>query len=137
MNKQKIALGFAILELLSALPWYGVYTSPIAFYGSSGYWSALSLGTNLLAIFFLLLPILAVVGLLSGWRTAFLWMGLYPVVAFLFGVVPIPFATHLYSSDKMLNTYLIGAIDILAVLITCWLYWSSRKRSNNFFEPIP
>jgi hypothetical protein len=134
MTKERVAFGLAVLELFSALPLYGIYTSPIRFYGADNFWSLISLAGNGLSVLFLLFPVLAVIGFMRRWRTRFLWLGLYPVVAFLFGVVPIPFATHLYTADKMLNTYFIAAIDILWVGIVAWLYWSI-KRSNNTLQP--
>ena len=129
MTTRNVAILLAILELLSALPLYSIYTSPIRFYGLVGYWSAPSLAGNILAVLFLLIPALAVIGQLRKWKTAFIWLGLYPFVAFMFGVVPIPFATHLYTADKALNTYFIAGVDILWVGITVWLYWLI-KRSN-------
>ena len=133
MTKERIAFGLAVLELLSALPLYGIYTSPFRLYGADGFWSVISIVGSGLSILFPLLPFLAVIAFMR-WRTRFLWLGLYPVVAFLFGVVPIPFATHLYTADKMINTYFIAAIDVLWIGIVAWLYWSI-KRSNNTLQP--
>ena len=127
----RIALALAILELLSAVPLYGIYTMPVAFFNTEGYWRPLTVGLNVLGVFFLLLPILAVLGLLRGWRSSFLWMGLFPVAAWVFGAVPIPFAKQLfYTADVVFNSYLITAIDGLAIAITYILYRSILTRSN-------
>ena len=134
MNIKRIAIIFAAIELVTALTKYGIYTMPIRFYGMEGYWSLPSLGTNLLGILFLALPITAIISLLKGKNIGFLWMGLFPIVAFVFGVVPIPFANYLYSSNVNINTVFIAIINILAVTISLWLYRSMKVRSNKKFN---
>lgn len=135
MDKKKIALVIAILELLSALPFYGIYTMVIRFYGATNYWTPLLIGTSLLGLAFLVLPLLAVIGLWKDWRSSYLWMGLYPVVAFLFGVVPVPFANYLYTDNSALNTVFIGIANLCVVILAIWLFLQTRASSNNSLRP--
>ena len=130
MERAKIPFYFSCLVLVAALLRWPTYTFPFRTLGSEYFWSMEILAGNVLGILFLLLPILAFVGFLRHWRSAYVWLGLSPVVFFLFGSVPIPLAGYFYSNNQELNTIIIAAVDIAAVLAVVWLYRSAKTRSN-------
>ena len=134
MNNILIAKSIATLELASALPLYGIYSAPIRFYGADNYWTLLSLGSNLLGLCFIVLPLFAVIGIYRGWRVSYACMGLYPIVAFMLGATPVPFLTHLYTNDLLLNTVFIGIINALALSAVIWLFILSKRHSNNLLN---
>jgi len=130
MDIKRISMILAALELITAVSIYQIYTLPFRIYGGDNYWSLPILGTNILSLLFLLIPILAFILILKNKAVGFLFLGLFPVVAYIFGVIPIPFANYLYTSNPELNTIFITIIDIMAIILALWLYLSIKKRSN-------
>ena len=130
MNKKRIAQLIAIGQVLVALPLYGIYTAPIRFFGAIGYWDPMNILTNVLSVVFVALPLLALHGVSKDRRYGYWSLGLFPVVAFVFGVTAIPFVKYLYGSDVMLNTVFIVATNVVVTFATIWLYRSGGLRSN-------
>ena len=100
MDKSKIAFYFSGLVLVAALLRWPTYTFPFRTLGTDNFWTLEIIMSNALSLAFLFLPVFAFLGFLRHWRSAYICLGLSPVVFFLFGSVPIPFAGYLYSSKK-------------------------------------
>lgn len=130
MKQKQIAQLVAFGEVLTALPLYGIYTAPFRFFGAIGYWVPMNILTNVLSIVFVVLPLLAMYGVSKNKGYGYLSLGLFPVVAFVFGVTAIPFVRYLYGSNVMLNTVFIALINIVVIAAAMWLYRSGGLRSN-------
>lgn len=124
MDYRKIALIFMLVELVTALTKYGVYTWPFKMLFGDAYvdWSAVQILVTTNQIMFLLLPFMAVVLFLKKSKFAYLYAALFPLSAFIFGIVPIPFANYLYSSNVHINSIFIAIVDLGAVYLVWWLY---------------
>jgi len=127
---KRIAQIVAIGELIVAVPLFGVYTAPFRFIGAVGYWAPEAILTNILSIVFVVLPFVALYGVSKGWIIGYWAMGVFPIVAFAFGITAIPFVKYLYGSDVMVNSYIIGGANIVVVLSAVWLYKAGGLRSN-------
>jgi len=130
MNLYRIAIIIGTLELVAAIPLYGIYTAPIRFYGAIGYWEPMAVLTNILSLVFVLLPFAAVFALIKRKPVGYLWLALFPIVAFVFGVTAIPFVKYLYGTDIQFNTMIIGVINTLVVISVAWVFFANKKRSN-------
>jgi hypothetical protein len=130
MKKKRISQLIALGEVIVALPLYGIYTAPVRFFGAIGYWAPMNILTNVLSVVFLVLPLLALYGISKDRSYGYWSLGLFPVVAFVFGVTAIPFVKYLYGSDVMLNTVFIVLINVLVTAAAIWLYYSGGLRSN-------
>ena len=131
MDKSRAPFYCSCLVLVAALLRWPTWTFPFRSLGADNYWSIDVLATNILTFSFVVFPILAFIGFLRGWRFSYLWLGLSPLVFFLFGSVPIPFAGYFYGENHEFNTAFIATINIVAVLAVIWLYRSEKARSNN------
>ncbi len=58
---------------------------------------------------------------------AYLWLAISPIIFFLFGSTPIPFANYLYSDHQLTNTVVIGIVDAGMVVLAIWLYQLNKK----------
>lgn len=134
MDTRRLTIGLSLLEIVTALSYPAIYSLPFRTFGSMGYWAAVSLATHALALLFLLVPILGLAGAVRGSRIAFLALGLWPVIAFSFGVIPLPFGHFLYTNDPAINTVIIGVVDVLALAAAIWLFLAGRPRSNSTVE---
>lgn len=130
MRKKRIAQLIALGEVIVALPLYGIYTAPIRLFGATGYWAPMNLFTNALGVVFLVLPLLALYGVSKARNYGYWCLGLFPVVASVFGVTAIPFVKYLYGSDVTLNTVFIVLINVLVTAAAVWLYHSGGLGSN-------
>ncbi|MCU7807309.1 MAG: hypothetical protein KZQ73_05495 [Candidatus Thiodiazotropha sp. (ex Semelilucina semeliformis)] len=137
MNKKRIAQLISFGEVLVALPLYGIYTAPIRYFGAIGYWTPMNILTNVLSVVFLVLPLLALYGVSKDRSYGYWSLGLFPVVAFVFGVTAIPFVKYLYGNDVMLNTVFIVLINVLVTAAAIWLYYSDGLRSGNTGQSEP
>jgi len=134
MKKKRIAQLIALGEVLVAMPLYGIYTAPIRFFGSIGYWAPMNILANVLSVVFVVLPLLALYGISKDRSYGYWSLGLFPVVAFLSGVTAIPFVKYLYGNDAMLNTVFIVLINVVVTSAAIWLYRSGGLRSNQSFN---
>lgn len=128
MGKRKVGFYFSCLVLLSALLRWPTYTFPFRTLSADNFWSLEILMGNALSLSFLIFPVLAFLGFVRHWRSSYIWLGLSPVIFFLFGSVPIPFAGYFYSENHAL---FITVVNIAALLIVVWLYRSERARYKN------
>lgn len=135
MNIKKVTIYFSGLILLAALMRWPTYTFPFRTIGAVNYWSTESVIGNILSLAFLIFPVLAFLGFIRGWRTAYIWLAISPIVFFLFGSTPIPFGSYLYSDNHVANTVAIGVVDATAVVLAIWLYLYNKKHSNNQHQP--
>ena len=85
---------------------------------------------DILSIVFLVLPFVALYGVSKDQRIGYWALGLFPIVAFVFGVTAIPFVKFFYGTNVMVNSYLIGAVNIAVVISAVWLYKAGGLRSN-------
>ena len=134
MDTRRFLIGASVLETVTALSYPVIYLLPFRVFGTAGYWTPISLATSVLALMFLLLPLLALAGVLKGWRLAVIALGLWPAVAFVFGVIPLPFGHLLYTEDPAANTIVIAVADLLLLAAVAWLAIAKGPRSNNTVE---
>ena len=121
--KQTIATQIAIgLTLFTALSNFGIYTWPFRTFGQDGFYHPAMIGTNLLSILFLVGPLLAVYFYRQKGNACYFWLASFSIPAFMFGITPIPFLHHLYSSNVQLNSMFIAIINIAFVMLCWWLY---------------
>jgi len=97
MSNVKVPFYFSCLVLVTALLRWPTYTFPFGTLEDERFWSVELVVGNLMCISFLLFPILAFLGFILKWRSSYFWLGLSPLVFFMFGTIPIPFAGYLYS----------------------------------------
>lgn len=71
---------------------------------------------------FIACPILAAVLYVMEKRACFIWLGLFGVSAFTFGVTPFPLAQHLYTESVALNSVFIGLANAALVVLAAYLY---------------
>lgn len=126
-SRRTIALLLAGCQAIVAVPLHGIYTASIRFFGATGYWSLTSLLLNALSIVFVVLPFLALYGIFRNERYGYWCLGLFPLVALVFGVTAIPLVKHIYGSDVMLNSIFIICIN---VIVSCAAFWLCRRRSR-------
>ncbi len=122
------------LTLFTALSKFGIYTWPFRTFGQDGYYHPAMVGTNLLSILFLVGPLLAVYFYRKKSNACYFWLASFAVPAIMFGVIPIPFANHLYTSNIQLNTVFIAIIDI-GFVILCWRLYRVNKARNPTASP--
>lgn len=129
---EKILLVFV---LLSALPKHAIYLSPFRSFGAVGYLHPASVVTKLLAMLFIICPLMAVYYHVRNRSARFFWLAAFAVPAFMFGVIPIPFAERLYTDNVEANTIAIAAVNFLYFIIVAYLYYLQRKYSSNVNAP--
>jgi hypothetical protein len=79
--------------------------------------SLLDRAVSVAAILFILLPVAAVVGLCRYRRWGFYPLILFPLVAIVFGTIPMPFASFLFSSDIHFMSKVIVVVDSILVIV--------------------
>jgi FlaA1/EpsC-like NDP-sugar epimerase len=128
-SRRTIALLLAGCQAIVAVPLHGIYTSPMRFFGATGYWSPMSLLLSVLSVAFVVLPLLALHGVFRDRPHGYWCLSLFPLVALVVGVKAIPFVKHLYGSKVMLNTAFIIMINIGMSGAALWLY-RNRARTR-------
>ena len=73
-------------------------------------------------ILFITLPIIAALALWKRKRLAFIALAAFPITAWVFGAVPIPLLSKLYTSDISTNNWIITAVDGVAVFLGAYLF---------------
>ena len=137
MHMLKVTLYFSVLVFVCALLQWPVYTFPISSFGNNGYWHPAIIGTNLLMLSVLILPLLSLIGAIQDWRSKFLFLGITPIIFSLFGMVPIPFAEYFYTKNHELNSVLIYSTNLIAIAFIFYLYILERKTTNKFKNNVP
>ena len=132
MNITRITQITIGLTLITAISKYGIYTWPFRTLGHDGFFHPAIMGSNLLSILFILSPILAAYFYRQNNNVCYFWLGLFALPAFMFGVVPIPFANYLYTDNTQINGVFIAMIDIALVAISWFLY-----RANKALQSTP
>lgn len=120
-----------IVPLVSAITTYEIYTMPFRYFGTDNYWHPAILAGNILAILFLLSPLLALFFYKKKSNACYFWLGFFALPAFAFGATPIPFLDHLYSNDHVQNTIVIASINIIYVCGVCYLYAINKLNWQN------
>ncbi|WP_223668745.1 hypothetical protein [Kangiella shandongensis] len=118
-NYLKIALVISLIALISAISSHGIYT----FYLQNGFpkfQSQLELGIIALAILFIVLPALSVIGLLLKKIWGILPLALFPIVATVFSVSTLPFISQVFPVGSV-RSIIIIVINILFFLVTVYI----------------
>src|SRR5690606_31755325 len=100
-------------------------------FGAVGYLHPASVVTNVLAILFILSPLMAAYLHFRKRFSRFFWLAAFAVPAFMFGVMPIPFAEKLYSDNVQVNTIAIGVVNLLYLLVVACLYYLQRRNNSD------
>ena len=119
------------IELLAALLAYGVWTMPFRHFGLLGSDHPLVIATGLLAVLFLVLPLIGLWGMFKKKRSGYLALAAFPIVAFTFGVTAVPFVKHFYGAPSQANTVIIAVINILVVVAALWLFARQSQNGSN------
>ena len=122
----RIAQALAVLQLLTAITLHGVYTSLWGRMTTDQIVPLLDIEVSVAAILFILLPIAAVIGLFRYRHWGFYPLILFPLVAIVFGTIPIPFASFSFSSDIQFTSKVIVVIDLILVIVGVALLRYSR-----------
>ena len=130
MNQKiwRTAQVLAVLQLLTALALHGVYTNPWIRVSVSQGPSLLDAAMIFAALLFIVLPIAAVVGLVRNNRWGFYPLIVFPLTAIVFGTIPVPYASHFFSSNIQLNSVIIVVVDVALVGFGIGLLMLSRSR---------
>ena len=94
MNTKKWVKGLAIIQLIAALPWHGVYL--FGWYArNTNEFDPLMVGLAIEGVLFLLAPIVSLAGafLNKGW--VYYSLMVFPVLACLHGISVIPYLSHI------------------------------------------
>ncbi len=104
MNQKswRTAQVFAVLQLLTAFALHGVYTNQLWHLSPDQTMSLKGVAVSVAAFLFILLPFAAVTGLFRYKRWGYYALILFPLVAIVFGTIPIPYASYFFSSDILL-----------------------------------
>ena len=84
----------AIVELVAALPWPGVYLFGWHLRNATEF-NPLMMFLAIEGICFLLAPLISIVGVFLGKRWAYYSLMIFPVLAFLHGISAIPYLSHI------------------------------------------
>lgn len=124
----RIAKVLAILQLLKALELHGAYTIQWSRLTSDQAMSLIDWAVAFASFLFLVLPIAAVYGLFRNNQWGFYPLIVFPLVATIFGAIPIPFVAHLYSSDVGFMSTMIIAVNLVFVGIAVLLLRDARAK---------
>ena len=124
----RIAKVLAILQILKALELHGAYTIQWARLTSDQAMSLADLAVAFASLLFLVLPIAAVYGLFRNQQWGFYPLIAFPIVAAVFGAIPIPFLAHFYSSDVVFMSKIVIVVDLVFVGIGVLLFRDARAR---------
>lgn len=119
------------LSLVSAITAYEIYTMPFRTFGNDGYFHPAVFAGEILAILFLLSPLLALFFYKKKSNACYFWLGFFSLPALLFGATPIPFLDHLYSNNHVQNAIVIASINIIYVCGVCYLYTINKLNRQN------
>jgi hypothetical protein len=120
MNTSRVATLLASMQLLSAVVLPQIYTLVFSSAWTFSFSIAYVFGAVLCSAF-LLLPLAALIFILRDKLFGYVLLPLYPILAFLFGVTPIPFVTYLYGDSYAINLVGIGLVNVLVFLFAVWL----------------
>ena len=95
-------------------------------------WTVLAAGLLLF-----LLPVVALIGLIRNRVWGFLPIVAYPLVATVFGAVPVPFLHHFYLDDIELMNSVIIIADLMFAALALYLYVGARTRAAPSMSTIP
>jgi hypothetical protein len=118
MTSKAVMRVLLCLVLMTALPKYEIYTFPF-------------LNMQNVSIIVLLIYSMNILFILAI-RFQYVWLGIFAIPAFLFGVMPIPFATYLYSDNHFINTVFIGIFNVVLIVVSGFLF----KECKNNQRPI-
>ncbi len=124
----RIAKVLAILQILKALELHGAYTIHWARLTSDQAMSLADWAVAFASLLFLVLPIAAVYGLFRNQQWGFYPLIAFPIVAAVFGAIPIPFLAHFYSSDVVFMSKIVIVVDLVFVGIGVLLFRDARAR---------
>lgn len=82
----------------------------------------------LAALLFIVLPIAAVIGLARSKRWGFYPLIVFPLTAIVFGTIPVPYASHFFSSNIQFTSVIIVVVDVALVGFGIALLMLSRGR---------
>ena len=120
-----------VSQLMKALELRGVYTMLWAQLTADQPMSLQGTALSLASVLFLLLPIMAVVALVQRRRWGFYPLFLFPVVATVFGAIPIPFVASFFSFNLM-SEFIIG-LNIIFIGIYLVLF----RKTGTMLESNP
>jgi len=128
-NLWRIGWLIAILQGLSTLSLPGLYVEPWSWF--------LVIGTPLVVksllfvanILFITLPIAAALALWKRNRLAFIALAAFPITAWVFGTVPVPLLSNLYTTDVSINNWIITIVDGIAVLVGVYMFALTRREA--------
>jgi hypothetical protein len=129
MTSKAVMRVLLCLVLMTALPKYEIYTFPFLNMQNVSIIVLLIYSMNIL---FILAPLLALYMHVKAIRFQYVWLGIFAIPAFLFGVMPIPFATYLYSDNHFINTIFIGIFNVVLIVVSGFLF----KECKNNQRPI-
>ena len=122
----RIAQVLAVLQLLTVIALHGVYTSQWGRLTADQVMPLVDRAVLVAALLFILLPIAAVIGLFRYRRWGFYPLILFPLVAIVFGTIPIPFASMFFSSDVQFTSKVIVVVNSIFVIVGVALLRYSR-----------
>ncbi|WP_126767266.1 hypothetical protein [Aliidiomarina iranensis] len=115
----------SVIVLTSALPWHGIYFFPIRYPSSIFEQGLFSFSISALQLAFIVVPLMAVITAWFENKTAFLWAGIYPVIATAFGVFAVPLLGGLASISGG-RFWILLSVNITVMVIVLLLYVKSR-----------
>ena len=124
----RIARVLAILQLLKALELHSAYTIQWARLTSDQVMSLADWAVTFTSFLFLVLPVAAVYGLFRSNQLGFYPLIVFPIVAAVFGVMPIPFVAHLYNSHVVSMSKVIIVVNLVFVGIGVLLFRDARAK---------
>ena len=128
MNKKiwRTAQVLAVLQLLAALALHGVYTRQWSLLTTDQVMPFLDKAVSIAALLFILLPIAAVLGLFRYSRWGYYPLIAFPLVAIVFGTIPIPYASHFFGSDIKFMSNIVVAVNVVLVSVGVVLFKYSK-----------
>ena len=121
-----LARALAVASLLAAVFSHGVYTFYVL-HGVQPLHNAMHVATLLAALAFIAAPLLAVIGLFRGKIWGFYALGVFPLVAFAFGISAFPLIGHLFPAGAS-RSLAIGLVNGVILVSITWL-WRVAKHA--------
>lgn len=136
MNVRSIGVVLAALQLATSVSLYGVFWDPWRWFQVSSASIAFQTAMFTASLLFILLPIAAVAGVWHHRKVGWYALCGYPAIAWIFGTVPIPFASYVYSADIRLNSVAITIVNVLAIIVgIALLMWKPVRPNKSLHEP--
>ena len=126
----RIRLCLGILIFIAGLLSWRVYMYPFQRLGILDFWHSSVIVGNLLMLSFLAAPALGLLGVWQNWKSKYLWLALAPIIFSIYGYIPIPLSSYLYSDDPQLNKKFIIATNLAIIGLVVWLYIMEKKHTN-------